>query len=210
MAPEIRRELQRLLSALCDGVLTDAEHARLEDLLAQDAECRRLYLEYADVHAQLLAHPHRVEGALVREAGASEPLPPGPSSSYQSFAPPSSRTVTRLGIPERWANALAYAPFYIGLVASIIELLVVPRNETRTRFHAAQGLALHLAFIAGSLLFKIVGAITDSRLGGLLFSLAAFTFLVVSAIRVWQGKPHHVAPLDDARRWLDEHVPPMK
>ena len=142
--------------------------------------------------------------------GAGAPPPPGPSTPYRPFAPPSSRTVTRLGIPERWATALSYAPLFIGLVASIVELLVVPRNETRTRFHAAQGLALHLALIAGSLLFKIVGAITDSRLGGLLFSLAAFTFLVVSAIRVWQGKPHHVAPLDDARRWLDEHVSPMK
>ena len=141
--------------------------------------------------------------------GAGAP-PPGPSTPYQPFAPPSSRTVARLGIPERWANALAYAPLYIGLVASIVELLVVPRNETRTRFHAAQGLALHLAILAGSLLFRFVGVITGSGFGGLLFSLAAFTFLVISAIRVWQGKPHHVAPLDDARRWLDEHVSPMK
>jgi hypothetical protein len=138
------------------------------------------------------------------------PPPPGPSTPYRPFAPPSSRTVARLGIPEKWANALSYAPFYIGLVVSIVELLVVPRNETRTRFHAAQGLALHLAIIAGSLLFKIVGALTGSGLGGLLFSLAAFAFLVVSTIRVWQGKPHHVAPLDDATRWLNEHVSPVQ
>jgi len=136
--------------------------------------------------------------------------PPGPSSPYQTGAPASSRTVARLGIPERWANALPYAPFYIGLVAAIIELLVVPRNETRTRFHASQGMALQLAILAGSLLFKIVGAITGSGLGGLLFSLAAFVFLIVSTLRVWQGKPHHVAPLDDATRWLNERVPPMK
>jgi uncharacterized membrane protein len=142
--------------------------------------------------------------------GAFAPPPPGPSSPYQPFAPPSSRTVARLGIPERVANALAYAPFYIGLVASIVELLVVPRNETRTRFHAAQGLALHLAILAGTILFKIVGAITDSGLGGLLFGLAAFVFLVVSAIRVWQGKPHHVAPLDDSTRWLNERISPMQ
>ena len=142
--------------------------------------------------------------------GAFAPPPPGPSSPYQPLAPPSSRTVARLGIPERVANALAYAPFYIGLVASIVELLVVPRNETRTRFHAAQGLALHLAILAGTILFKIVGAITDSGLGGLLFGLAAFVFLVVSAIRVWQGKPHHVAPLDDSTRWLNERISPMQ
>ncbi|HYY94771.1 MAG TPA: hypothetical protein VE713_09660, partial [Pyrinomonadaceae bacterium] len=110
---------------------------------------------------------------------------------------------------EKWANTLAYAP-YLGLVASLVELLVVPRGETRTRFHAAQGLALHLAIIAGSLLFQIVGLITDSGFGGSLFRLAGFVFLVISAIRVWQGKPHHVAALDDATRWLNERVSPMQ
>ena len=142
--------------------------------------------------------------------GPFAPPPPGPSSPYPLNARPSSRPVTRLGLPENVANVLAYFPFYIGLLASIAELVVVPRNETRTRFHAAQGLALHLAIVAGSVLFKVVGAITGSGLGGLLFSLAAFAFLVVSAIRVWQGKPHHVAPLDDATRWLNERVSPMQ
>src|SRR2546423_7145394 len=138
------------------------------------------------------------------------PPPPGPSSPYASSAPPSSRHVTRLGLPEKWANLLAYFPFYIGLIVSIVELVVVPRNETRTRFHAAQGLALHLAIVAGSVLFKIVGAIAGSGFGGTLFSLAAFVFLIVSMIRVWKGKPHHIAPLDDATRWLNERIPPMK
>jgi hypothetical protein len=59
--------LQRLLSALCDGRLDDAQHARLEQLLGADAECRRLYLEYVDLHARLLVHP-RLPGG--------EPLPP--------------------------------------------------------------------------------------------------------------------------------------
>jgi hypothetical protein len=57
MSPEVRLELQRLLSALCDGVLEDAQHARLEELLAADADCRRQYLEYVDMHARLLVHP---------------------------------------------------------------------------------------------------------------------------------------------------------
>jgi uncharacterized membrane protein len=136
--------------------------------------------------------------------------PPGPASPYQPFALSPSRTVARLGISEKWANTLAYAPFYIGLVASLVELLVVPRHETRTRFHAAQGFALHLAILAGTILFKFVGLIAGSGFGGFLFSLAAFTFLVISAIRVWQGKPHHIAALDDATRWLNERVSPMQ
>ena len=143
-------------------------------------------------------------------ASHGAPPQPGPSSPYAPGAGPSRRTVTRLGIPENIANILPYAPFYIGLVAALIELAVVPRNETRTRFHAAQGLALQIAIIVGSILFKILGGVTGSRLGGLLFSVSALAFLVVSMIRVWQGKPHHIAPLDDVTRKLNERISPMR
>jgi uncharacterized membrane protein len=139
-----------------------------------------------------------------------QPTPPGPSSPYQPNAAPSSRPVTRLGMPENIANLLPYIPFYIGLVAAIIELVIVPHNETRTRFHAAQGLALQLAIIAGTLLFQTVGAITDSGFGGKLFWIAQLVFLIVSMTRVWQGKPHHIAPLDDATRWLNERISPKQ
>jgi uncharacterized membrane protein len=140
-------------------------------------------------------------------AGAPQP---GPSSPYAQGPGPSRRSVTRLGIPENIANILPYAPFYIGLVAALIELAVVPRNETRTRFHAAQGLALQIVLFAGSVLFKAVGGITGSGFGGLLFSVAALAFLVISMIRVWQGKPHHIAPLDDITRRLNERISPVQ
>jgi uncharacterized membrane protein len=139
-----------------------------------------------------------------------QPRQPGPASPYAPGAGPSRRTVTRLGIPENVATILPYVPFYIGLVAGLIELAVVPRNETRTRFHAAQGLALHAAIVIGSILFKILGGVTGSRLGGTLFSLAALVFLIVSMVRVWQGKPHHIAPLDDVTRKLNERISPMQ
>jgi len=57
MSPEVHTELLRLLSALCDDRLTADEHARLDELLAGDPECRRAYLEYLDVHARLASHP---------------------------------------------------------------------------------------------------------------------------------------------------------
>jgi ferric-dicitrate binding protein FerR (iron transport regulator) len=57
MSPEVRQELQHLLSALCEGDLTEAQHTRLQELLDRDEECRRLYLEYLDLHARLLTHP---------------------------------------------------------------------------------------------------------------------------------------------------------
>ena len=166
------------------------------------------------------APPFRAQPFTSFGAGPHQPPattaapPPGPSSPYQNpyqpHAAPSSRPVTRLGLPENIANVLPYIPFYIGLVAAIIELAVVPRNETRTRFHAAQGLALQLAIVAGSLIFQFVRLTTGSGLGGTLFSVAAFVFLIVSALRVWQGKPHHVAPLDEPAHWLDEKISPMK
>ena len=143
------------------------------------------------------------------------PPPPGPSSQYQppfqrEGAGPSSRPVTRLGLPENVANVLPYVPFYIGLVASIIELAVVPRNETRTRFHAAQGLALQLAITAGLVIFQFLRFATGSGFGRAVFWVASLVFLIYSAVRVWHGKPHHIAPLEEPARWLDEKIPPMK
>lgn len=141
--------------------------------------------------------------------------PPGPSSPYHApydrqGSGPTSRTVSRLGLPEHIAVVLPYIPFYIGLVASIIELAMVPRQETRVRFHAAQGLALQLAILAISFLFKFVTMASGSGFGAGLFGTAALIFLIVSAIRVWQGKPHHIAALDEPARWLNEKIAPTK
>jgi uncharacterized membrane protein len=150
-------------------------------------------------------------GAVPHQPPATvQPPPAGPHSPYNPQAATSRRKVARLGLEERYATVLPYAPFYIGLVASLVELLVVPREETRTRFHAAQGLALQLAILAGSFIFGIVSAVTNSGLGGTLFGLASFVFLLISMWRVWEGKPHHVAPLDDATAYLNRRVAPTR
>ena len=99
MNAEVRRELEHLLSGLCDGQLSESEHARLEELLDADAECRRLYLEYVDLHAGLLVHP--------------------PSS-----AQPSRRTLPaavgepRLAGREKRRAALRYALVAVGTLAA--------------------------------------------------------------------------------------------
>ena len=140
----------------------------------------------------------------------SVPPPPGPASPYDPRAAgPSARTVDKLGLPENVANALPYLPFWIGFIAALVELIVVPRHETRTRYHAAQGFALQLAIIAGSVLFQIIGSLTGSRFGGVLFWIASFVFLIVSTVRVYKGRPHHIAPLDDATKWLNEKISPV-
>ena len=161
------------------------------------------------------AQPFTTFGAGPHQPPATTAAPPpGPASPYpnpyQSYTGPTQRPVARLGLPEKWAVILPYFPAYIGLVAGIIELAMVPREETRTRFHAAQGLALQLAILAVSFLFKFVTLASGSGFGAALFSTAATVFLVVSIFRVWQGKPHHIAALDEPARWLSEKIAPTK
>jgi uncharacterized membrane protein len=121
---------------------------------------------------------------------------------------PSARSIAGIGLPEKWAMILPYAPFYIGVVVSLLELFLVPRKEPRVRFHAAQGLALHIAILVVQTLFGAVGAITDSSIGGALFGAAATVFLIVSMIRVWKGKPHLISPITEPTQWFNEHIEP--
>jgi uncharacterized membrane protein len=129
---------------------------------------------------------------------------------YQSpvSATPTSRPVLGIGLPEKWALALPYAPFYIGLVVSLLELFLVPRNEVKVRFHASQALALHIAILIVHTLFGVISTITDSSFGGTLFKLAAFIFLIVSMIRVGRGETHRIAPLAEPAQWFNEHIEP--
>jgi len=121
---------------------------------------------------------------------------------------PTSRPVAGMGLPEKWAVMLPYAPFYIGVVVSLVELFLVPRKELKVRFHAAQGLALHIAILVVLTLFSVVGAITDSSIGGSLFKFAATIFLVISMIRVWKGEPHRLPVISEPAQWLNERIEP--
>ena len=121
---------------------------------------------------------------------------------------PTSRPVLGIGIPEKWAVMMTYAPGYIGLVVSLIELFLVPRKEVKVRFHASQALALHLAILIVHTVFGVISSITDSSLGGTFFKLAAFIFLIISMIRVWKGEPHRIAPLQEPAQWFNQHIEP--
>jgi uncharacterized membrane protein len=162
------------------------------------------------------AQPFTTFGAGPHQPPATTaPPPPGPSSPYPGAharpgAGPAARPVARLGLPENVASILPYTPFLIGLIAALVELAMVPRHETRVRFHAAQGLALQLAILGVSMLFKFVTLASGSSFGGAIFSTAATVFLIVSMVRVWQGKPHHIAPLDEPARWLGDKIAPTQ
>lgn len=120
---------------------------------------------------------------------------------------PTSRSVPGIGIPEKWAMLMAYAP-YVGIVVSLLELFLVPRKEVRVRFHASQALALHIAFLAIATIFGVIGTISGSDLGKLLFNMASTVFLVISMVRVWKGEPHRIAPLAEPAKWFNDHIEP--
>src|SRR5712691_269671 len=137
--------------------------------------------------------------------------PPAPYQPAQPVAPPMMQrpgapSVPGIGLSEKWAAALPYTPFYIGVVVSILELFLVPRGEAKVRFHAAQGLALHVAILVLQTAFAVVGAVTGTSVGSSLFKLAAFIFLIVSMIRVAKGKPHHIGALDEPGKWFNDHI----
>lgn len=119
-----------------------------------------------------------------------------------------SRSVPGIGLPEKWAVMLPYAPSYIGIVPALLVLFLVPRSEGKVRFHAAQALALHVAIMVIQTLFGVVGSITDSSIGGTLFKVAATVFLIISMVRVWKGEAHHITPLAEPAQWFNDHIPP--
>ena len=135
--------------------------------------------------------------------------PQQPHSVYQSPAAAwhPSRPVAGIGVPEKWALMLAYAP-YVGVVVALLELFLVPRKELKVRFHASQALALHIAFLAIQTIFGAIGLVTGSDFGKILFNVASTVFLVISMIRVWRGEPHSIAPLADPAKWFNDHIEP--
>ncbi|HEX7771680.1 MAG TPA: DUF4870 domain-containing protein, partial [Pyrinomonadaceae bacterium] len=129
---------------------------------------------------------------------------------YQSpmSAVPTARRVSGIGLSEKWALMLPYAPFYIGLIVSLLELFLVPRNEVKVRFHASQALALHIAILIVHTVFGVISSITGSSFGGTIFWLASIIFLIISMIRVSRGEAHHIAPLAEPAKWFNEHIEP--
>ena len=119
-------------------------------------------------------------------------------------------SVAGFGISERWATTLAYAPWYIGLVVSLLELFLVPRKEVKVRFHASQAIAIHIAILILQTIFAAIHAITGSSLGGTLFGVLSFAFLLISMLKVWRGDSNRVEPVAEAAQWFNQHIEPRK
>jgi uncharacterized membrane protein len=132
-----------------------------------------------------------------------------PTGGYPASDP--KRKIPKIGLPEHIATAVPYFPFQIGLVAGILELLFVPKNETKVRFHAAQGLAAHFAILV---ITTILGALSDvargAAIGNGIFTAATTVMLIIFAVKAWKGRPVHIAPIEDLTNWLEEKIGPLK
>ncbi|MDQ2747356.1 MAG: hypothetical protein M3T96_08865 [Acidobacteriota bacterium] len=120
------------------------------------------------------------------------------------------RKVAKIGLPENILTALPYIPFYVGLIAGLIILLLVPKSETKARFHAAQGLAAHIGiFIVWAILLALGDVSSVAFLVGKVFTLVTTILLIIFAVKAFRGKPIHIESLDKLTEWLEEKIKPQ-
>ena len=123
----------------------------------------------------------------------------------------SKRNVGKIGLPENVLTALPYIPFYVGLIAGLIILFLVPKSETKVRFHAAQGLAAHIGILIISAILSGIGNISDlAEAGNGIFQIVTMVMLIIFAIKSYQGKPIHIESVDDLTEWLEDKIKPKK
>lgn len=121
------------------------------------------------------------------------------------------RKVAKIGLPENALTAAAYFPFFIGLVAGILELVFVPKSEAKVRFHAAQGVAAHIAVMIISAILEALGRVTDlANVGATVFGIVTTVMLIVFMIKAYQGKPIHIESVDDLTNWLEDKIKPSE
>lgn len=121
--------------------------------------------------------------------------------------------VEAIGLPENILTAVPYIPFWIGLVAGVIILFLVPKSEAKVRFHAAQALAAHIAIFFVSLILGMIGNLPGlgmADLGNSIFQVVTTIMLIVFAIKAWQGKPIHIESVDSLTEWLEDKIQPKK
>jgi len=95
------------------------------------------------------------------------------------------------------------------LVAGLLILFLVPKSETKVRFHAAQGLAAHTGILIVTTILSFIGEVAGvANFGSFLFSLVTSIMLVVWAIKAWRGKPVHIESVDSLTNWLEEKIAP--
>lgn len=119
------------------------------------------------------------------------------------------RKVERLGLPENVLIAVPYIPWFLGLVAGILLLLLTPKSEQKVRFHAAQGVAAHIGILIVTTILGVVNNVSDiADIGSFIFTLVTSIMLVVFALKAWQGKPVHIESIEDLTNWFEDKIEP--
>lgn len=140
-----------------------------------------------------------------------QPVAVRPTANLADMNQASERRVAKTGLPEKWLIGLPYIPFTIGLVAGLILLLIIPKEENKVRFHAAQGLAAHVGILIVTTILGFIGEITDlANVGNGIFQIVTTIMLIVFAIKAWRGKPVHIESVDDLTNWLEEKIGPLR
>ena len=181
-----------------------------------EAATRRIDDSYPSVFVQRNPRQQTYEAPRPIPANIYQPPPVPPPQIYQpppvplAQAKPGARKVAGLGIPEKWAAMLPYVPFWPAIIIAVVELLLVPRTETRVRFHASQALAIQIGVTAISMMLTFGSLFTERWTGAGLFNFATFILLLIAMVKVWKGKPVAISLLDEPRKWLDEKIKPRK
>jgi uncharacterized membrane protein len=181
-----------------------------------EAATRRIDDSYPSVFVQRNPRQQTYEPPRPTPANIYQAPPVPPPQIYQRPSVPvaqpqsGARKVAGLGIPEKWAAMLPYVPFWPAIIIAVVELLLVPRTETRVRFHASQALAIQIGVTAISLMLTFGSMFTERWTGAGLFNFASFILLLIAMIKVWKGKPVTISLLDEPRKWLDEKIKPRK
>lgn len=141
----------------------------------------------------------------------AQPMAAYPTSALADMNRASERKVAKTGLPEKWLIGLPYIPFTIGLVAGLILLLIIPKEENKVRFHAAQGLAAHVGILIVTTILGFIGEATNlADIGNGIFTVVTTVMLIIFAIKAWKGKPVHIESVDDLTNWLEEKIGPLK
>ena len=121
-----------------------------------------------------------------------------------------SRKVDKVGLPENVVTALPYIP-YLGIVAGLLILYLVPKSETKVRFHAAQGLAAHIGILIVTTILELIGNINGfAEAASDIFNILTIVMLFIWAYKAWKGRPVHIESVESLTNWLDEKISPKQ
>lgn len=129
------------------------------------------------------------------------------ASQFAAVEDPSKRKIDKVGLPENIVIALPYFPWFLGMVAGAILLFLLPKSETKARFHAAQGLAAHVGILIVTTILGMIDNVTDvAGVANMIFQVSTTVMLIVFAVKAWKGKPIHIESVDPLTNWFEEKI----